>query len=536
MMTWGIDPPALAFALAQALLRASVAGGIAAALVWTVCRLRPALPPAVRAALWWLVCAKFLLGLWPQPVGLPVLPADASPRVAAAGAAATSGVPPGEAAADATAADAAHAGRGTGSTGATEVGLRTAELARLPLPFMPLMAALARAGDTMAHVSLTTVGAAATVLLWVGALVLITRRSARRWRALRALADEARPVPAGTRAQLDDVAAQLGVALPLLASSPRVASPLLMWWRRTRVLLPEAALTSWPIRHRDAAVAHELVHIRRGDLWWGLVPSLAERLFFFHPLARLAASEYAVARESACDVEVVTGLALPTPEYGRLLIQLGIRSGSGLAVAGAPSSLTALKRRLTMLSHLPSNRRPPRWVWALVGCAALATLPFTLVARAEGCEGWGQVCDSTFAQNAPGHSEPCAIADLTPPPPPPPPAAAPQTPPPAPPAPPAPPPPPPPPPPAPPAKSGDSWALVGDGPTYVAGDGEGLARAREHAKGGTPVLWFRRDGREYIVRDPELLGRVRSVLSERMSGIEGDELTRLARELSDEMK
>jgi hypothetical protein len=33
------------------------------------------------------------------------------------------------------------------------------------------------------------------------------------------------------------------------------------------------------------ALAHELAHLRRGDLWLGWLPAIAQRLFFFHPLA-----------------------------------------------------------------------------------------------------------------------------------------------------------------------------------------------------------------------------------------------------------
>ena len=60
-----------------ALLRASLGGVIAVAVVWTIGRLAPRLSPAVRTTLWWLAAAKFLIGLvWISPLEIPVLPAS----------------------------------------------------------------------------------------------------------------------------------------------------------------------------------------------------------------------------------------------------------------------------------------------------------------------------------------------------------------------------------------------------------------------------------------------------------------------------
>jgi hypothetical protein len=60
--------------------------------------------------------------------------------------------------------------------------------------------------------------------------------------------------------------------------------------------------------------------------------------------------------------------------------------------------------------------------------------------------------------------------------------------------------------------SGDPWVLVEDGDSAsMHGSTRDLRRARKLA-GSEPLLWFRRDGKEYLVRDPALLGRVRKAL------------------------
>lgn len=115
------------------------------------------------------------------------------------------------------------------------------------------------------------------------------------------------------------------------------------------LLLPAARLPHMADDDLDMALTHELIHLRRGDLWWGLLPALAQHLFFFHPLVHLAAREYAIAREAACDAAVVAGHRHCRHDYGRLLLQLGVAPRPRGGVASASPSFISLKRRLSML-------------------------------------------------------------------------------------------------------------------------------------------------------------------------------------------
>ena len=132
-------------------------------------------------------------------------------------------------------------------------------------------------------------------------------------------------------------------------------------------------------------LCHELVHVRRHDLALGWVPALAERLFFFHPLARVAAREYLIAREAACDAAVLRALDVAPQEYGRLLLRFGVtRPEPGFSATGASSSTSSLRRRLDMLHHITLSRTSRRATWLLACIVALALLPFQLVARTPG--------------------------------------------------------------------------------------------------------------------------------------------------------
>jgi hypothetical protein len=112
------------------------------------------------------------------------------------------------------------------------------------------------------------------------------------------------------------------------------------------------------------------------------VPALAERLFFFHPLAILAAREYLLAREAACDRAVLGLLDAAPQDYGRLLLSLGVSPvRQGLAAAGSSRSFSNLKRRIAMLGHRSPSSLARVGGWILAGAAMFAVVPIQLGAR-----------------------------------------------------------------------------------------------------------------------------------------------------------
>jgi hypothetical protein len=114
------------------------------------------------------------------------------------------------------------------------------------------------------------------------------------------------------------------------------------------------------------------------------VPLAAERLFFFHPLARLAAREYLTAREMACDAAVVRALGVEPADYGRLLVRLGIAHlHPALAATSASPSKSSLTRRLNMLQQTTTSGRSRTTTWCVAALVVLALIPVRLVARPQ---------------------------------------------------------------------------------------------------------------------------------------------------------
>jgi beta-lactamase regulating signal transducer with metallopeptidase domain len=334
------------------LLRASIDGAIAVSLVWLVCRACPRLTAATRAWLWWLAAAKFVVALvWTAPILLPQAPPVEIVND-------RSNAPP--AVADVAAIDGPIA---SGTAGAADaVGVATARPIVAPANPWPV----------------------ALNLMWVVGVFVAAGLAVRDWRRASRLVAQSSAATPDILGIVQPLASRLSLGrVPEVRMSPDVETPLVVGVARPVVLLPAIGFARLSDRQRQMSICHELVHIRRADLRLGCVPALAELLFFFHPFTRLAAREYALAREAACDAAVLEALDAAPQEYGRLLVDLGVAEPRArLAAAGASWSSSTLKRRLVMLNNLSSVSSPSRVLAAVaIAVAAVSIVPVKLVAR-----------------------------------------------------------------------------------------------------------------------------------------------------------
>ncbi|WP_241772771.1 M56 family metallopeptidase, partial [Stenotrophomonas pictorum] len=321
--------------LGSRLLATSVQTALLAGLVWLLCRCVRRLPASTQCALWWLVALQAVVGVfWVAPLELPVLPAIEMVTV----------VQQAQAAAPTVAA--------------------TPLIVMKPLPV-----------DSGWSWSLVLMA------LWGGGVAVMVWRTFTAWRGSRALLRHAQPCrdhKLGAALQLAAAAHGLRRA-PRLMLSTAIDSPQLIGPWHPVLLLPARGLQRMDDDQLDMALTHELVHLQRRDLWLGLVPALAQHLFFFHPLVHLAAREYGIAREAAVDAAVVAGNRHCRHHYGRLLLQLGVAPRPGAGLASASPSFLSLKRRLLMLQDTPSFPRAGA-VLILAVVALVGVAPLRLVA------------------------------------------------------------------------------------------------------------------------------------------------------------
>lgn len=435
------------------LVRASLEGALLAAGVWLVCRALPRMSPGVRALLWWCVAAKFVVSLvWLTPIGVPVLPRAASdaPGVEAG---VTAAPPVSSPEAGAAARPSSRPARDPGAPG---------------VPWTSIV-----------------VGG------WALGLGLSLLRTLQSWRRTRAVVSRSLPGGEGLHAAVRELSARLALRRTAeVRVSAEVDTPMVVGGRRPLILVPAEGFAALAPDQQRMALCHELAHLKRGDVWLGCVPAAAERCFFFHPLARLAAREYAFWREAACDEAVLTTLGASPQGYGRMLLALGVsRRTPTFSAAGAAWSFGNLKRRLTMLDRTASPSLRGRLLAAgAVAAAMLAIIPIRAVARSaapsssQAAETAPTLAAATAtlsgSQARPVHSPPAVTA-------------------------------------APEKQEARRpqeelpFVLFRDGDnTTLSGGRRDVENARRHRRPGEHMLWFRYGGQEYVVRDPGVLREV----------------------------
>ncbi|RKH57531.1 M56 family metallopeptidase [Corallococcus aberystwythensis] len=365
----------------ESVWRASWQGALCALAVWLIARAAPRLPAALRAGLWWLVALKFVLTLgWPRPMPLALLPVES----ATAGSTRVQSQTPGPEVMVLGAPDAATRIQVPAQRQTTPSVAVAAEVPSHGTRF----ASFVRGAVESLRSPPWTVGAAwALLVLWGAGVAWKVRGHVQAWRQVRGMRERARPLrhPA-LEEEAEFLANEAGLRRPpLLLVSDEVVSPLAAGLVAPAIVLPAKALRDLPEDALRMALAHEVAHLRRGDLWLGWVPALAETVLFFHPLARQAAREYALAREEACDAEALRLTGAEPADYGELLIAFGITRPPGSAAAlGASAHLHALHRRLRMLEHVDVvPTQPRRWLkGALFALGAVVLMPFQVVAKA----------------------------------------------------------------------------------------------------------------------------------------------------------
>jgi beta-lactamase regulating signal transducer with metallopeptidase domain len=333
------------------LLIGSLQGGVAVVVVWLVCRRFPAIPSSVRAQAWWIVSLGLLLSLSSLPsLPLPLLPAPAP----------------------------------LAPIDSTDDVRDHQALTSIETPSSPLRARADESRSPVAVVRSSRGWANLAMVLWMAGVLVQVFRLVSAYVSLRGAVRRSTPLPEADVAHADRAAVALGLThTPRIRVSHDIEAPLVTGVVRPVVLIPRSAIAGLSPCERAMVIGHELAHIRRRDLLFAWVPAIAERLLFFHPLARLAAREYAAERESACDALVLDSMDVAPLDYGRMLVRLGIgHLNPVLTIGGSSPSVTTLKRRLDML-HDASSVRSSRATVALVAVVAtLAVLPLRVVAKA----------------------------------------------------------------------------------------------------------------------------------------------------------
>jgi len=206
--------------------------------------------------------------------------------------------------------------------------------------------------------SLAAVGLMGSLLVTAGLLCWIIRRQ----RQFSSILRRASPAPSALEGVLAEAKEnlQIGSRVRLLITAERI-SPALCGLVRPAILLPESVATRLTKSQLRAVLLHELVHLKRGDVWISCLQSLLQIVLWWHPLLWFANAKIRRLREEAVDDAVIYALSNQPSDYATSLLEVARlalrRPFAALGFVGILESSASLKGRIERLLDSGTQRK-----------------------------------------------------------------------------------------------------------------------------------------------------------------------------------
>jgi beta-lactamase regulating signal transducer with metallopeptidase domain/thiol-disulfide isomerase/thioredoxin len=185
------------------------------------------------------------------------------------------------------------------------------------------------------------------------------------------------------KTELVRAAAHLGLPLTMqVCESQAVQTPCLVGMWRPMILLPVTQSKPEFAAELPAILAHELAHVRGGDLYWNNLLASLSILLWFHPMAW----RIRLAHADACD-EVADAIAADyvgdARHYGGMLARLALRVQHRAAVGLAMARPSGVRRRVESIQRhvfrygLPRRQVASAVMIAICVCVLLGGMVLT---------------------------------------------------------------------------------------------------------------------------------------------------------------
>ncbi|MEW5917161.1 MAG: M56 family metallopeptidase, partial [Gemmatimonadota bacterium] len=245
--------------------------------------------------------------------------------------------------------------------------------------------------DTAANpgVSVTAI----LLVLWaVGALLLVVRLTSSLLSARRIVARAEALADERLQSLAASLARRVGVQRPVrLLTAQNATIPFTTGVLRPVIVLPADA-EDWTTDRQEAVLLHELAHVARFDLASSLAAHAACALYWFNPLAWVAARRLRIEGERACD-DVVLRCGTRASDYADQLLEVVRETKLHLApaVAVAMARRSAFEGRLLAILSPETNRArvtlrlatPIALGMALIALPIAAMRPATAAVQSE---------------------------------------------------------------------------------------------------------------------------------------------------------
>ena len=219
------------------------------------------------------------------------------------------------------------------------------------------------------------------VAVWLGGVLICGCLVALRWRNLqKAITRSSAPVPVIVGPILRKLVRRLPVKNVRVHVTAEPVGPAVLGVFRKAIILPRTLVDGLPAAELEPILAHELLHIRRGDTWASVLQVLAKVVWWHHPLVWWGARDSSNQCERSVDGDVIRILKYSRPTYARCLLNVleaRCRLHPAIGSVGL-SSLQLTEERLRSVLEPPASpasrdRRGLRYLAA--GLLALGCWP-----------------------------------------------------------------------------------------------------------------------------------------------------------------
>jgi len=149
--------------------------------------------------------------------------------------------------------------------------------------------------------------------------------------------------------------------------------------------MPEQLLANLSTQKLKAVLTHELVHIKRRDLWLNTIQTILQVLYFYNPLLWLANAIIRQIREQAVDEATLANLGDEAKNYSSTLIDIAelalTRPHFSLRLVGVVESKKSLGGRI---KHIASNPIPKSAKIGVGSLISIALMGMLLLPMAQG--------------------------------------------------------------------------------------------------------------------------------------------------------
>ena len=226
---------------------------------------------------------------------------------------------------------------------------------------------------------------AVVLLVWAGIAAAMVLLLGQRAMFVGGLIRQARQAGDELRDLLASCQVRLGMKRAVdLRISDSATSPAVCGLLRPVILIPASLPGQLDSRHLQAVMLHELIHVRRRDLWVNLAQACLQIAYFYNPLLWLANAAIRRIREQAVDEAVLVAMGNQADEYAPTLVTVArlalARPALSLRLVGVVESKKALSQRVRRILSRPFPKSARLGTLGLIAVITTAALLLPMAA------------------------------------------------------------------------------------------------------------------------------------------------------------